>query len=81
MRDNLARVREAIAELQAAGFLDRGLTLETMEHLTYGKTLGRRKIMKAEWDLFPSDSFAREIIDGNQAKRASRASGHAALTR
>ena len=74
MRDNLDRVRDAIKELQEAGFLERGLALEQIEHLTYEQTGGRRKVVKAEWELFPSDRFAREIIDGNQAKK-SRSAG------
>ena len=69
MRDNLARVRDAITELQKTGFLDRGLGLDRMEHLGYEKTSGRRKIVKAEWELFPSDTFVREIIEGNRAKK------------
>ena len=72
MRDNVERVRDAIKELQRSGFLDRGTTIEQIETLKYERTAGRPKISSAEWDLYPSDRFAREIIDGNQARKARR---------
>lgn len=72
MRDNVERVRDAIKELQRSGFLDRGTTIEQIETLKYERTAGRPKISGAEWDLYPSDRFAREIIDGNQARKARR---------
>lgn len=72
MRDNVERVREAIKELQQSGFLERGLTMEQIETLKYEKTAGRPKISGAEWELYPSDRFAREIIDGNQTRKARR---------
>lgn len=68
--DNIERIREAIKELREAGFLDRGMALEQIETLKYEKTAGRPKISNAEWELYPSDRFAREIIEGNQAKKA-----------
>ena len=72
MRDNIDRVREAIRELQKNGFLDAGMPLERIETLKHERTAGRPKIAGAEWELFPSDRFAREIIDGNQARKARR---------
>ena len=68
--DNIERIREAIKELRESGFLDRGVALEQIETLKYEKTAGRPKIIGAEWDLYPSDRFAREIIEGNQAKKS-----------
>ncbi len=68
--DNVERIREALEELRGAGFLDRGLALAQIETLRYEKTAGRPKIMGAEWELYPSDRFAREIIEGNQAKKS-----------
>lgn len=67
--DNIERIREAIKELREANFLDRGVTLEQMEVLRYEKTAGRPKISAAEWELYPSNQFAQEIIDGNRAKK------------
>ncbi len=81
MRDNLDRVREAIKELQKTGFLERGQPLKEIEHLTYEKTAGRRKVVKAEWELYPSSSFAREIIDGNQARKARAGAASTARTK
>ena len=71
-RDNVERVRDAIKELQQSGFLERGMTLEQIETLKYERTAGRPRINGAEWELYPSDRFAREIIDGNQARKARR---------
>ena len=70
MRDNVERIREAIRELLATGFLDRGLKLEDFETIHLEKTGGRPKIVNAEWLLYPSDRFAREILEGNAVMRA-----------
>lgn len=70
MRDNVERVRDAIRELQQKGFLERGLTMEQIETLKHERTAGRPKISGAEWELYPTDRFAREIIDGNQARKS-----------
>ncbi len=69
MRDNVERVRAAVQELLAAGFLDRGLRLEDFETIQFEKTRGRPKIINAEWLLYPSDRFAREILEGNTVMR------------
>jgi hypothetical protein len=66
--DNIDRIRSAINELREKGFLDRFMTLEQIETLKYERTAGRPKISVAEWDLYPSDRFAREIIEGNRQK-------------
>jgi hypothetical protein len=73
--DNIDRIREAIKELREAGFLDRGMTLEQIETLKHEKTAGRPKISDAEWELYPSAQFAKEIIEGNLAKKARNSSG------
>ncbi len=70
MFDNIERIREAINELREAGFLERGMILDQIETLKYEKTAGRPKISGAEWELYASNRFAREIIEGNRAKKA-----------
>ncbi|MGA8480296.1 MAG: hypothetical protein WB696_20205 [Chthoniobacterales bacterium] len=35
------------------------------EEITYEQTKGRPKILDVKWTLFPSTSFAKEIIAGN----------------
>ena len=69
IRDNIARVRSAITELREAGFLDLGVSVEDIEKLKMGRTAGRAKIIDAEWELFPSNRFAGEIIEGNRTKK------------
>ena len=78
--DNIQRVREAINELREAGFLDRGMAFEQIETVKHEKTKGRPKIIDAEWDLYPSDRFAREITSSRSrgnftCSPAARASG------
>ena len=79
MFDNIQRVREAISELREAGFLDRGMAFEQIETVKHEKTKGRPKIIDAEWDLYPSDRFAREIIEGNQVRKIRGTKGQTAL--
>ena len=69
IRDNIQRVRDAIEELRKVGFLDMGMSLDRIETLKHERTTGRPRINAAEWELYPSDRFAREIIEGNIAKR------------
>lgn len=68
--DNIERIREAIKELRDTGFLDRGMSFDQIETLKHEKTAGRPKIVGAEWELYPSDRFAKEIIEGNRAKKS-----------
>jgi hypothetical protein len=64
LRDTVERVRIALAELQNEGFLDR-LNKAYDEEITYERTKGRSKILDVKWTLYPSTSFAEEIISGN----------------
>lgn len=79
IRDNIQRVRDAIEELRKVGFLDMGMPVDQIETLRHEKTTGRPRINAAEWDLYPSDRFAREIIDGNLAKKNRQAARLAEL--
>ena len=55
------------------------MPLEQIETVKYEKTKGRPKIIDAEWELYPSDRFAKEIIEGNQARKARGHRGQTAL--
>ena len=70
LTNNIDRVREAIKELQEKGFLERWLPLKEIETIKREGTAGRPKIVDAEWELYPSESFAKEIIQGNQDRKA-----------
>ncbi len=70
LTNNIDRVREAIKELQEKGFLERWVPLKEIETVKREGTAGRPKIVDAEWELYPSETFAKEIIQGNQDRKA-----------
>ena len=69
LTNNIDRVREAIKELQEKGFLEKWVPLRDFETIKREGTTGRPKIVGAEWELYPSDSFTKEIIQGNQDRK------------
>jgi hypothetical protein len=64
LRATVERVRAALKELQDQGFLDR-LNKAYDEEFTWERTKGRSKIPDVKWTLYPSTTFAEEIISGN----------------
>jgi hypothetical protein len=62
-RNSLAKAREAIGELKAGNFLYPEHPYD--EKVISTPTTRRPKIVDAVWDLFPSDEFTQEIIQGN----------------
>jgi hypothetical protein len=69
MRDNIERVREALAELRRVGYLTPLQATKDTEKATYGSTAGRRAVVDMEWQLQASRIFAGEIIAGNRLMR------------
>ncbi len=72
LTNNIDRVREAIKELQGKGFLERWVPMKEIETIRREGTSGRPKIVDGEWELYPSELFAKEIIQGNQERKAVR---------
>ncbi len=63
LRDNVATVREALAQMVKENMLHGMRPFQ--EDLTYASTKGRKKVTDVVWQLFPSRQFAQEIIQGN----------------
>lgn len=74
LRDTLARIRNALKEMQEADLLTNWKPYE--EILVHGSRSGkgRKQVIDAKWILFPSPNFVQEIIRGNtkMAQRRSR---------
>jgi hypothetical protein len=71
LRDNLSEARDGINELKEAGFLWDEKPCE--EKLVYTPTARRPKIDNVIWNLYPSDEFISEIIDGNDEMTVKKA--------
>ena len=63
LKNNIARIRNALEELTENGFLHSIKAFD--EKATFQPTKGRAKIIDMEWILYPSSEFAEEIIKGN----------------
>ena len=63
LRDNVATVRQALAQMVKEEVLHAMRPYE--EKLAYASTKGRKKVTDVVWQLFPSRQFAQEIIEGN----------------
>ncbi len=63
LRDNVATVREALAQMVKENVLHGMRPFQ--EDLSYAATKGRKKVTDVVWQLFPSRQFAQEIIQGN----------------
>ena len=63
LRDNVATVRQALAQMVKEDVLHAMRPYQ--EDLTYASTKGRKKVIDVVWQLFPSRQFAQEIIQGN----------------
>ena len=63
LRDNVATVREALAQMVKGNVLHAMRPFQ--EDLSYASTKGRKKVTNVVWQLFPSRQFAQEIIQGN----------------
>jgi hypothetical protein len=73
LRNNLAKAKQAIEELENTNFLCKEHPYEEKIIYTPGKR--RPKITDAVWDLYPSDEFIEEIISGNTEMAKHRAEG------
>jgi len=63
LKNNIARIRDALEELKEEGFL---CTIKPFdEKATLQPTKGKAKIIDMEWILYPSSEFVEEIIKGN----------------
>ena len=63
LRDNVATVRQALAQMVKEEVLHAMRPFE--ETSKYAATKGRKKVVDVVWQLFPSRQFAEEIIQGN----------------
>jgi hypothetical protein len=77
LRDTVQRVRDAIDELKATGWLNGFQPFH--EDTTFDKTAsGQKTIKEIVWTFYPSPAFINEIIDGNDSRSQRLARGKAA---
>ena len=69
LRATIERIRSALAELQAQGFLS-SIPHPYEESPTYEHTATKPKVVGMTWVLFPSRNCAQNVIDGNKEAKA-----------
>lgn len=74
MRDNVARVREALKELRQAGHLRIWKEESILDEAVPGQR-GRRAVADVRWNIFPSPALVERIIGANVEMRRRRFQG------
>jgi hypothetical protein len=70
LRDNVASIRQALAEMRMSGVLSKAVPYQEKLALTPGKR--RPKITDGVWTLFPSNEFVSDVVAGNKKMAAAR---------
>ena len=70
LRDNVATVRKALAEMKHLRIL--ASVQPFTEKLVYVPTKRRPKVVGAVWTLYPSSEFVEEVISGNKEMATAR---------